>query len=68
VNLDLKFYRELEKELGEQLEQLAAELVSGKASDFSDYRYRVGRIRGVQDALGCARRVNASVIGLEDKR
>lgn len=67
-SLDLQFYRDLETGLGERLEQNAAELVAGKAATFDDYRFRVGRIRGLRDALELAREINARVIGLEDKR
>jgi hypothetical protein len=67
MNLDLQLFIELEKILGDQLEQQAAELVSGKASDYSDYRYRVGRIRGIQNALEAAREANRRTIGMEDK-
>ncbi len=68
MNLDLQFYRELQNRLGERLEQCAAELINGKAVDFADYRHRVGRIRGMQDALAVAKETNAEVIGLEKER
>jgi hypothetical protein len=62
----LRLYQEIEKILGEQLEQQAAELVSGKASDYADYRFRIGRIRGIQNALEAAREANRRTIGMED--
>lgn len=68
MNLDLRFYQEFEKILVERLEKLAAEIVSGKAVDYADYRNRVGRIRGLQDALEAAKDVNARVIGVEDRK
>lgn len=67
MNLDLKLYQEIEKELGQLLEKLAAELISGRASDYSDYRYRVGRVHGVREALDIARDANREAIGLDDK-
>jgi hypothetical protein len=68
MNLDLQLFQEIEKILGEQLEQQAAELVSGKASDYSDYRYRVGRIRGIQNALEAAREAQKRVLGIGETR
>jgi hypothetical protein len=68
VNLDLRLYREIEKDIGSRLEELAAQIVDGKATSFDDYRHRVGRIRGLQDALEVARDANQRVIGVEDKR
>ena len=66
MNLDLKLYQLIEKEFGEVLEKLAAELISGRASDYSDYRYRVGRIHGIREALELAKEANRQAIGLDD--
>lgn len=68
MNLDLRLYVELEKILTGQLEQLAAELIAGKASSFDDYRYRVGRLKGAQDALAAAQEAQKIVLGVEGKR
>lgn len=68
MNLDLRLYTELENILTGQLEQLAAELVAGKATSFDDYRFRVGRLRGVQDALAAAQEAQKRVLGVEGKR
>jgi 5-formyltetrahydrofolate cyclo-ligase len=65
MNIDLKLYQEIEKILGEKQEQLAAEIVSGKAASFDDYRYRVGKLRGYSDALIAAREAQARVLGIE---
>ena len=61
MNLDLRLYQELEKSLAEMQEQLAAEIVSGKAQSFDDYRYRVGRLKGLQDALATANEVQKQI-------
>jgi hypothetical protein len=68
MNLDLRLYQLIEKEIGDLLEKLAAELINGRASDFSDYRYRVGRIHGVREALELASEANRKAIGLDDER
>lgn len=68
MNLDLKLYQLIEQEFGDLLEKLAAELISGRASDYSDYRYRVGRIHGIREALELAKTANRKAIGLEDER
>lgn len=67
MNLDLRLYQELEKSLAEMHEQLAAEIVSGKAQNFDDYRYRVGRLKGLQDALAVAQEAQQRVLGVERK-
>ena len=67
MNLDLRLFQLLEQDYGELLEKLAAELVSGRATDHADYRYRVGRIHGIREALELAKDANRRAIGLEDK-
>lgn len=68
MNLDLKLYQLIEQEFGDLLEKLASEIVSGRASDFSDYRYRVGRIHGIREALELAKNANRKAIGLDEER
>lgn len=68
MNLDLQLYREIEQGLANLREQLAAELVTGKAQSFDDYRYRVGRLKGLTDALEVAIQAQKSVLGVEGKR
>ena len=67
MNLDLRLYQELEKDLSAELEKLAAELVGGRAQSFDDYRYRVGRMKGVQDALAIAQEAQKRILGVEWK-
>jgi hypothetical protein len=67
LNLDLKLYQLIEKEIGEHLEKHAAELVMGKPLNFEDYKFRVGVIRGLRDALSIAEEANREAIGLSDK-
>ena len=68
MNLDLRLFQELEKQLLELQDQLASELIMGKAQSFDDYRYRVGRMKGVADALHAAREANNRIIGVEEER
>lgn len=68
MNLDLRLFQEIEKILTELQEQLAAELVLGKAQSFDDYRFRVGRMKGVADALHAAQEANKRIIGVEEER
>jgi hypothetical protein len=63
-SLDLRLFLEIEKVLTELQEQLASELILGKAQSFDDYRYRVGRMKGVADALHAAREANKRIIGV----
>jgi hypothetical protein len=64
MNLDLRLYSEIENILAEIQQQLAAELVSGKATSFDDYRYRVGRLKGITDALNAAHEAQKKVLGV----
>lgn len=68
MNLDLRLFQEIEKILTELQEQLAAELVLGKAQSFDDYRFRVGRMKGVADALHAAQEANKRIIGVDEER
>ena len=67
MNLDLRLFQLIQKEYGDLLEKLAAELISGRAADYSDYRYRVGRLHGVREALEIAEDANRKAIGLDDR-
>ena len=66
-SLDLRFYREITEKISGELEKLAAELIAGKATDHSDYKGRIGRIKGLQEALALAQEVQKDVLGIERK-
>lgn len=66
ASLDLRFFQALEKELLDMLERHAAELVSGKAQSFDDYRYRIGYMKALRDVLEAARDANRRTIGVDD--
>ena len=68
MNLDTRLFTEIEKILLELQEQLASEMILGKAQSFDDYRYRVGRMKGVSDALNAAREANRRIIGIDEGR
>jgi hypothetical protein len=65
MNLDTRFYQEFERQIGEILEQHAAEIISGRAVDWPDLRYRVGLVKGLRDALKIAKEVNEDIIGIK---
>ena len=67
MNLDLRLFQEIEKILTELQEQLASEIVLGKAQSFDDYKYRIGRMKGIADALNAAREANKRIIGVNDE-
>lgn len=67
MNLDLKLYQEIEKSLAEQIDQIASEIIGGKAQSFDDYRFRVGRLKGLQDALVVAQESQKRILGVERK-
>ncbi len=68
MNLDLRLYKEIETEIGEMLERHAAELVSGRSTDWADYRFRTGYMKALRDVLEVAREANKRVIGVENER
>lgn len=67
MNLDLMLYEELLKILADLHEQLILELGAGKAQSFDDYRYRVGRLKGISDALNAAHEAQKRILGIERK-
>lgn len=67
MNLDLMLYEELLKILADLHEQLIIELGAGKAQSFDDYKYRVGRLKGISDALNAAQEAQKKVLGVERK-
>jgi hypothetical protein len=66
-SLDLRLFQLIQKEIGEHLEKHAAEIVMGKPLNYEDYRYRVGILKGLRDALAIAEEANREAIGLSDK-
>lgn len=67
MNLDLLLYEEILKILADLHEQLILELGAGKAQSFDDYKYRVGRLKGISDALNAAQEAQKKVLGVERK-
>lgn len=67
MNLDLRLFNEIEQEFGEMLERHAAELVTGKAVDWADYKFRAGYMKALRDALAVAREAQSRVLGVEHK-
>lgn len=68
MNLDLRLYKEIEQEFGEMLERQAAEIVTGRATDWADYKFRTGYLKALRDALEVAREANKRVIGVDTER
>ena len=67
MNLDLMLYEELVKILADIHEQLILELGAGKAQSFDDYKFRVGRLKGIADALNAAQEAQKKILGVERK-
>ena len=67
MNLDLSLFKETEKILVNLRDQLQAELSAGKATSFDDYRFRVGRLKGLHDAYEALTEAQKSVLGIERK-
>jgi hypothetical protein len=67
VTLDLLLYRRLQEELNEQIENRVEMLSSGSCQTIEEYKYQVGYIKGVKDALIWAKEINEKLIGNTDK-
>jgi hypothetical protein len=67
MNLDLRLYQLMQEEIGNHHEKHAAEIITGRPTDWADYRYRVGILKGLRDALVIAEEANRRAIGLEEK-
>jgi hypothetical protein len=67
MDLDLRLFRDLEIAITDFLEKHAAEIIAGKAIDHADYRFRVGRIKGLEEALKLARETQREVLGIDRK-
>lgn len=67
-SLDLRLFEEIEKEIVELLERHAAELVTGKANEWADYRFRVGYMKALRDALDAAKEAQNRVLGVSNER
>lgn len=63
-SLDLRLFREIEKEISEAVERHATELMSGRAVDWADYRGRVQYLKAMRDALDIAREAQKRVLGV----
>lgn len=68
MNLDLLLFEETEKTLSDLREQFIAELAAGKAQSFDDYRYRVGRIKGLHDAYEALVEAQKRILGVEREK
>lgn len=67
MNLDLRLYQEAEHDVTELHDRFLSELAAGKAVDWNDYKYRLGRIKGLQDALAILEEAQRRVLGIERK-
>lgn len=68
-SLDLRLFTELERELVDLIERHAAEIITGRAVDWPDYRGRCQYLKAIRDALEIARETQSRVLGVpsEDK-
>jgi hypothetical protein len=49
--IDIRLLDRARTEIGKEIEARQEQIASGLASDFPDYRYRVGQINGLTTAL-----------------
>lgn len=68
MNLDLRLFEETENALADLKEQFTAELVAGKAQGFDDYRYRIGRLKGLHDAYEALTEAQKRILGVEREK
>lgn len=63
-SLDTVFYRTLQADLAERIEELKEGLAAGHAQDYADYRWRVGRIKALVETQSTAREAYRKALGL----
>lgn len=53
-----RFHQLLEKRVMEEIEAKQASIISGQCVDFPSYRFEVGYLRGLYDALNLCDQIN----------
>lgn len=64
---DIRFHRAFSARMAETIAEAQTALVEGTASDFADYRHRVGRLAGMREALDTAREVERMLMGPDEE-
>ena len=59
LSLGIRFQNELAQTLGDRLANVEAQLAGGEATDYPDYKYRVGYIRALRDIADDCATINA---------
>lgn len=49
--IDIRLLDRARKEIGEEIEKKSEQIASGNASDYPEYRFLVGQIKGLASAL-----------------
>lgn len=65
--IDLLMLRKLREEISGRQKDLTDHMMSGRASDHADYRYRVGQYKALSDMLEWCQRINDELTGPEKK-
>ena len=67
MNLDTRFFQELEKVLVDEIENRAKSIIEGTVLDWADYKHRIGVLKGLRDALKIAKEINDEILGVDRK-
>lgn len=49
--IDIRLLDRARKEIGEEIDKKSEQIAGGSAADYPEYRFLVGQIRGLTDAL-----------------
>jgi hypothetical protein len=67
ASLDLFLLRKLQERLEEETRNYSEAVLNGSAATYEDYKYRVGYLKGLSDALIWAKEINDELIGVKQK-
>ena len=67
ATLDLLLYRRLEERIEEERRNYSESILAGSAQNHEDYKYRVGYLKGLSDALIWAKETMDDIVGIDRK-
>lgn len=67
ASLDLFLYRQIQERLEEERRNRSEAVLSGSPQSYEEYKYHVGYLQGLADALIWAKEINDKLIGINEK-
>lgn len=66
-SLDLYLYRRIQEKMEEERQSHISLLANGSAKTYDEYKYRVGYLKALSDAIIWAKEINDELIGINEK-